>query len=288
MQNYFFYGFGLLVAGILTERIVHRGHYDCHGRAFAYNIGNYLNIFLMLVYGKVIMGNPGRRSSKLYLSLTGLAVSVVFQVIWNVFGLFWMFDAAVKRTICLSFLDLFVSVVFQILTLLAFAAGVIYLVVPFFTNRRDRFRGFGLPRQQPRFDPEQIKEMFVRKNLVSIYAQRAATSKATIHDFLSNPNNQGALQKIALLNEEKALIRRFYLKAVDEQLLAGLLDNQEAHCTICMVDYQLEDPVVHFSCNHCYHEACCANWLRVKISCPTCRASIRKDLILRVTKDPNA
>lgn len=47
-----------------------------------------------------------------------------------------------------------------------------------------------------------------------------------------------------------------------------------SHSMSCAcVGFGPNEMVIHLSCFHLYHEACLKNWLKVKNTCPLCRAS---------------
>lgn len=289
MQTYFFFGMNAIVGAILFQRLIHKSHYDCHQGSYQYIIGNYINIMLLTWWLFLLTANTRfiNRPLRLGIGVVGLCCSVIFQVVWNIIGLFWVFNAATRRLLCLSFVDIFIIILFQIITVIAIVVGISYLVYYYFTNRNNRYRNSmaGFSRNNWRADPEAIKEMFVRKNLLSIYSQKSVTSKASIDHFLDNPENQIALAKIPVLSQEFRLMDAYYLQTVNEALMEKLLINEDHTCSICMNDFKLEQSAYYLPCSHCFHKICVLDWLKVKISCPTCRTSLRRELVIRMIKD---
>jgi hypothetical protein len=283
-------GINVIVGAMLSQRILHKSQYDCHQGSYQYTIGNYTNIIVLVCSLYLLSTNSVRflsRSMKLAVGAISFILSVVFQIVWNIIGLFWIFDAASKRLMCLSFVDLFIIILFQVITVIGIVVGISYLVFYFLSKRTNRRRNFmtGFTRNNWRTDPEAIQEMFVRKNLVSIYSQRSVTSKASINHFLDSLENQIALMKIPVLSQEFRLMEAYYQQIVDESLMDKLLLNEDHSCPICIGDFVLEQSVYYLPCGHCFHNNCVLDWLKVKISCPTCRTSLRRELIVRLTKD---
>jgi len=48
----------------------------------------------------------------------------------------------------------------------------------------------------------------------------------------------------------------------------------EGECIICHTDYENNDTIRHFECNHYYHKDCCDEWLKISKTCPMCRKEI--------------
>lgn len=46
---------------------------------------------------------------------------------------------------------------------------------------------------------------------------------------------------------------------------------EEGSCTICLVDFKTEAPVLMMPCGHAFHETCLKEWLGRSHSCPLCR-----------------
>ncbi|TVU10923.1 hypothetical protein EJB05_44478, partial [Eragrostis curvula] len=47
-----------------------------------------------------------------------------------------------------------------------------------------------------------------------------------------------------------------------------------AVCAVCTEDVAAGQAVVRLPCAHWYHAACIAPWLRIRTTCPTCRAEM--------------
>ena len=53
------------------------------------------------------------------------------------------------------------------------------------------------------------------------------------------------------------------------------LDTQTDTCGICMDDEQ-GDGLAKLACGHIFHRECAITWLKIKLSCPTCRTELSK------------
>lgn len=52
------------------------------------------------------------------------------------------------------------------------------------------------------------------------------------------------------------------------------LPNENAVCSICLMDYEEGEKVKILPCRHHYHDECVDNWLNVDDVCPSCRSPI--------------
>jgi hypothetical protein len=284
MQKWLSYGCGAFFTVILSEHLMRRPKYNCHPASYRYIVLTYANIVALIIWSKLIdLFKRGPRTRKrMIASIFGLLLSIIFQIVLNMGGMYWMVEAILTKERCLTFLDMFVGFTFQIFTIICVLVGITYLVYNYITS--SSHRNVRYARHQA-MDPEQIHEMFVRKNLVSIYSRKSVTCLETVKAFIENPNNQDALMKIPVMNEERRMMAKYYTMKIDAHRLKSLSADDEANCSICMGEYSLEDEVYALSCNHTYHTTCFQDWLVRKITCPTCRASIRKDICLRVINE---
>lgn len=51
--------------------------------------------------------------------------------------------------------------------------------------------------------------------------------------------------------------------------------NPSGYCSICMVDFEVGDPIKFILCSHFYHADCINEWLAKRSICPDCRLNIR-------------
>ncbi|KAL6863737.1 hypothetical protein ACP4OV_016640 [Aristida adscensionis] len=58
-----------------------------------------------------------------------------------------------------------------------------------------------------------------------------------------------------------------------EELVAGA-----AVCAVCTEAVAAGQAVARLPCAHWYHHACIAPWLRIRATCPTCRAELPREL----------
>ncbi|XP_044741688.1 RING finger protein 11-like [Chrysoperla carnea] len=50
-------------------------------------------------------------------------------------------------------------------------------------------------------------------------------------------------------------------------------------CVICMINFQVSDPVRYLPCLHMYHRACIDDWLMRSLTCPTCMEPVDAALL---------
>eukprot|EP00042_Codosiga_hollandica_P019261 m.59048 g.59048 ORF g.59048 m.59048 type:complete len:86 (+) comp49212_c0_seq1:457-714(+) len=48
-------------------------------------------------------------------------------------------------------------------------------------------------------------------------------------------------------------------------------------CAVCKDHFELAENVLSLQCNHIFHEPCITPWLERHATCPTCRASVRRE-----------
>ena len=53
-----------------------------------------------------------------------------------------------------------------------------------------------------------------------------------------------------------------------------MLDGQQPSCSICIVDYELDEMVSQLICGHRFHPECIRQWVESNRSCPYCRKSL--------------
>lgn len=56
-----------------------------------------------------------------------------------------------------------------------------------------------------------------------------------------------------------------------------LEDNCNRECSICFLDFNVNDTVSRLPCGHFYHRECISEWLKKKCTCPICRWEIETD-----------
>ena len=76
-----------------------------------------------------------------------------------------------------------------------------------------------------------------------------------------------------LRKEEK---RRLQLQSLDEAGAEAPPRTISPECPVCLVDFQVDDPVVPLTCNpeHVFHIECLLNWADHNYTCPICRQAI--------------
>ena len=50
----------------------------------------------------------------------------------------------------------------------------------------------------------------------------------------------------------------------------------ESNCKICLMDYEMEQPITYLPCIHSFHEICIKTWIKANPNCPVCRKKIFK------------
>ncbi|XP_072023622.1 RING finger protein 11-like [Amphiura filiformis] len=50
-------------------------------------------------------------------------------------------------------------------------------------------------------------------------------------------------------------------------------------CVICMLDFQIKDPVRYLPCMHTYHVKCIDDWLMRSFTCPSCMEPVDAALL---------
>ena len=65
-------------------------------------------------------------------------------------------------------------------------------------------------------------------------------------------------------------------KAVNLDKLPILFVNcdEDAHCAICISDYEDNDLIRQISCSHHFHSDCVDEWFKLNSSCPLCKFDI--------------
>ncbi|XP_047051045.1 E3 ubiquitin-protein ligase RNF181-like [Lolium rigidum] len=48
----------------------------------------------------------------------------------------------------------------------------------------------------------------------------------------------------------------------------------QTECAVCLKDFEAEDMVSKMPCDHCFHQGCISQWLRVSCVCPLCRHAL--------------
>ena len=46
-------------------------------------------------------------------------------------------------------------------------------------------------------------------------------------------------------------------------------------CSVCLIDFEKDDEVIHLTCNHTFHQDCIMEWALHKPDCPNCREKIK-------------
>lgn len=46
-------------------------------------------------------------------------------------------------------------------------------------------------------------------------------------------------------------------------------------CSVCLIDFEKDDEVIHLTCHHTFHQDCIMEWALHKPDCPNCREKIK-------------
>jgi len=46
-------------------------------------------------------------------------------------------------------------------------------------------------------------------------------------------------------------------------------------CSVCLIDFEKDDEVIHLACHHTFHQDCIMEWALHKQDCPNCREKIK-------------
>jgi len=46
-------------------------------------------------------------------------------------------------------------------------------------------------------------------------------------------------------------------------------------CSVCLIDFEKDDEVIHLTCHHTFHQDCIMEWALYKPDCPNCREKIK-------------
>lgn len=51
---------------------------------------------------------------------------------------------------------------------------------------------------------------------------------------------------------------------------------KNSECTICLIQFEINDKATQLPCHHFFHNGCISEWLKNKATCPTCRQDCNK------------
>lgn len=69
-------------------------------------------------------------------------------------------------------------------------------------------------------------------------------------------------------------IMTIYIKKISGVYFKEHFDKKSTGCCICLGEYQDNDKIIVFRCNHYFHFECGQKWFRKDVVCPICRQSI--------------
>jgi len=78
------------------------------------------------------------------------------------------------------------------------------------------------------------------------------------------------IRPTGLFEDQLEALPRCMVRSPDELEHA----HDEDRCSICYVDYVVEEELVRLPCTHRYHDTCIRRWLSANTSCPICRSHV--------------
>ncbi|GLJ48718.1 hypothetical protein SUGI_1027400 [Cryptomeria japonica] len=83
---------------------------------------------------------------------------------------------------------------------------------------------------------------------------------------------------------EEAVIHSYPIIVFSEKHEALSQQQQDRSCSICLEDYKCNEQLrMIMDCRHVYHVHCIDAWLTGHASCPICRKSPHRELVVRAT-----
>lgn len=101
---------------------------------------------------------------------------------------------------------------------------------------------------------------------------------ADFSNFLNNEDEyQRAVDESLRANQEEGLQKTNRVINISSQRYNSLCDEirvENKECSICMVEYDLEDMISITNCNHIFHTDCIKEWGRYNAVCAMCREAL--------------
>lgn len=119
-----------------------------------------------------------------------------------------------------------------------------------------------------------IKKNKLKKELISLYSNPSQPIKERPEQLITK--YQTILNTMQILDIEKDLIKKYFTSRHSA-------NNQNAdECPICLGEFETESDKSRISCVHEFHYECLMDWFKIKPTCPTCKQSFRKQLLLKL------
>ena len=270
----------LSIFGVLAERIYNASFYACRKKTFALIVSNYFTLAFSLTVA-LFPKNNSYRSRNTVLVLFGVLFFIANLIINSIsFGTF--IDEFLDPSICVKKSDRIFLIVVFVSVICAFIFGIVFICIGVIQRRhqvqRQRFI-------QMNRDPELLKNEMIRRNLNSIYNAPRFQSRDGIERFMNNPETVALMVKLPPLAVEIRLMKTHFLIKMSDEKLSTLFQKDDKHCVVCYSEFSNDCDIFEFDCAHYFHENCILEWLKIRVSCPTCRSNLRHGLVRRIFKN---
>ena len=270
----------LMITSILVERIYHHQNYSCRIKTYLLLVGNYtcLTFFFLLITLQLSL-NSHSTFRKLITPFCIILALFFFMI--NFIGFGWFIEELMSAPTCLRIFDkAFLILVF--VSILGFIVFAFFFLVFAIIQRRNRL----LQRQfmTVHRDPEIVKNEMIRRNLTSIYNHPQLHTRESVDKFMGHPETSVLMVKLPVLQSELTLFKKYFMWKLDSLKIGGLISNDEKDCVVCFLEFAENELVFDFDCAHCFHKNCVEEWLKIRVSCPSCRNNLRHNLVRRMLK----
>ena len=128
-----------------------------------------------------------------------------------------------------------------------------------------------------------LKVHQLKNLLVNFYGSIYKKSDSEIEQFISEYKN--AIDKFPVSEQEKGYLKDKF-SMVCEQGQDQVPEKDQVCCIVCIGEFEKDENVLLFpGCKHPYHYNCIETWLTKKVKCPTCRSSMREEIMRNLNKD---
>ncbi|KAL4462242.1 hypothetical protein ABPG72_003924 [Tetrahymena utriculariae] len=73
--------------------------------------------------------------------------------------------------------------------------------------------------------------------------------------------------------------------SLDSQDCDSKISLRETTCQICLEEIQKNEKVIKLKCTHSFHSACIRDWIKIRVTCPSCRRSIHSNKLIIQNND---
>ncbi|KAL4429411.1 hypothetical protein ABPG74_020998 [Tetrahymena malaccensis] len=79
---------------------------------------------------------------------------------------------------------------------------------------------------------------------------------------------------------EMQIIHEIERPSLDSQDYDSKISLRETTCQICLEEIQKDEKVIKLKCTHSFHSACIRDWIKIRVTCPSCRRSIHSNKLI--------